>query len=189
MNICCHPYLCSSLCNILLVLWLPLIFFPTSSKQFYYDVYLFSLMFLVLKVGWASCICICFILFTDYLQVGRFRHYIFQIFLCSFSPFFLVLKVIFTVDCLKWFHIQFSSVQLSQSVMSDSLRPHAPPCLSPTPGLYPNPWPLSRWCYSTISSSVVPFSSCLQSFPTSGTFQISQLFTSGDSTVTDFFFY
>ena len=65
-----------------------------------------------------------------------------------------------------------SSVQLSHSVVSDSLRPHEtqharPPCPSPTPGVYPNPCPLSRWCHPTISSSVVPFSSCLQSFPAS----------------------
>ena len=68
--------------------------------------------------------------------------------------------------------------------MSDSLWPcepqHArPPCPSPTAGVYPNPCPLSRWCHLSISSSVVPFSSCLQSFPASGSFQVSQLFASG----------
>ena len=67
------------------------------------------------------------------------------------------------------------SVQLSCSVVSDSLQPlglqHArPPCLSPTPGVYPNACPSSQWCHPTISSSVVPFSSCLQSFPASGSF-------------------
>ena len=77
-----------------------------------------------------------------------------------------------------------SSVQFSHSVMSDSLSPHElqhtrPPCLSPTPGAYPNSCPLSRWCYPTISPSVVPFSSCLQSFPASRAFQMNQLFTSG----------
>ena len=76
------------------------------------------------------------------------------------------------------------SVQFSCSVISDSLQPHElqhtrPPCPSPTPGVYPNSCPLSRWCHLTISSSVVPFFSCLQSFPTSGSFQMSQLFTSG----------
>jgi len=60
--------------------------------------------------------------------------------------------------------------------MPDSLQPHElqhtrPPCLSPTPGVYPNSCPLSQWCHPTISSSVVPFSSCLQSFPTSGSFE------------------
>ena len=63
--------------------------------------------------------------------------------------------------------ISFSSVQFSHSVVSDSLRPHEPqhtrpPCPSPTPRDYPNSWPLSRWCHPTISSSVIPFSSCLQ---------------------------
>ena len=80
--------------------------------------------------------------------------------------------------------IQFSSVQFSCSVMFDSLRPHEPrrarsPCLSPTLGVHPNPCPLIRWWYSTISFSVAPFSSCLQSFPTSGSFLMSRLFTSG----------
>ena len=72
----------------------------------------------------------------------------------------------------------------SRSVMSDSLRPHRLrparlPCSSPTPGVYSNSCPLSRWYHPTISSSVVPFSSCLQSFPASGSLQMSQLFTSG----------
>ena len=79
---------------------------------------------------------------------------------------------------------QFSSVQFSCSVTSDSLQPHEPqharpPCPSPTPRVHPNPSPLSRWCHPTISSSVVPFSSCPQSFPASGSFPINQLFTSG----------
>ena len=79
-------------------------------------------------------------------------------------------------------------VQSSRSVMSDSLRPrgpqHArPPCPSPTPGTYPNSCPLSRWCHLTISSFVVPFSSCLQSFPASGSFQRSQLFTSAGQNI------
>ena len=80
--------------------------------------------------------------------------------------------------------IQFNSVQFSCSVMSDSLRPHGPqhdrpPCLSPTPGVYSNSCPLSRQCHPTTSSSVIPFSFCLQSFPKSGSFPMSQLFTSG----------
>ena len=54
-----------------------------------------------------------------------------------------------------------------------------PPCLSPTPRVHPNPCPLSRWCHPIISSSVIPFSSCPQSFPASGSFQMSQLFASG----------
>ena len=68
------------------------------------------------------------------------------------------------------------------------LRPHEsqhtrPPCPSPTPRVRPNPCPLSRWYHPTLSSSVVPFSSCPQSFPASGSFQISQLFTSGGQSI------
>ena len=78
----------------------------------------------------------------------------------------------------------YGSVQFSLSVVSNSLWPHGlqparPPCLSPTPGVYPNSCPSSRWCHSTISSSIVPFSSCLQSFPASGSFSMSQFFASG----------
>ena len=77
-----------------------------------------------------------------------------------------------------------SSVQFSRSVVSDSLRPHESqharlPCPSPTPGVYSNLCPSSRWCHLTISSSVVPFSSCPQSLPASGSFPMSQLFTWG----------
>ena len=80
------------------------------------------------------------------------------------------------------------SVQFSCSVVSSSLRPHElqharPFCPSPTPGVYPNSCPLSQWCHLTISSSVVPFSSCPQSFPASGSFQMSQLFTSGGQNI------
>ena len=81
-------------------------------------------------------------------------------------------------------YMYISSVQFSRSVVSDSLQPHEsqhakPPCPSPTPGVYPNPCPSSLWCHQTISSSVVPFSSRPQSFPASGSFQMSQLFASG----------
>ena len=77
-----------------------------------------------------------------------------------------------------------TSVQFSRSVVFDSLRAHEPqhtrpPCPSPTPGVHPNPCPSSRWCHPTISSSVVPFSSCPQSFPASGSFKMNQLFPSG----------
>ena len=76
------------------------------------------------------------------------------------------------------------SVQFSHSVVTDSLRPHElhharPPCPSPIPRVHPNPCPSSRWCHPTISSSVVSFSSCPQSFPASGSFQMNQLFASG----------
>ena len=80
------------------------------------------------------------------------------------------------------------SVQFSCSVVSDSLQLHElqharPPCPSPTPGVHPNPRPSSRWCHPINSSSVVPFSSHLQSFPASGSFQMSQLFASGGQTI------
>ena len=80
------------------------------------------------------------------------------------------------------------SVQFSRSVVSDFLRPHElqharPPCPLPTPRAYPNSRPLSRWCHPSISSSVVPFSSCPQSFPASGSFQMSRLFTSGGQSI------
>ena len=72
--------------------------------------------------------------------------------------------------------------------MFDSLWRHKPqharpPCLSPTAGVYTNPCPLIRWCHPTISSSVVPFSSCPQSFPASGSFLMSQLFASGSQSI------
>ena len=81
-----------------------------------------------------------------------------------------------------------SSVQFSRSVMSDSLRSHElqhsrPPCPSPTPGFHSNLRPSSRWCHPTISSSVVPSSSCFQSFPGSGSFPMSQLFASGGRSI------
>ena len=80
------------------------------------------------------------------------------------------------------------SVQFSCSVMSDSLRPHGLqhvrlPCPSPTPRAYSSSCPLSRWFHPTISSSVVPFSSCLQSFPPSGSFPMIQFFASGGQSI------
>ena len=82
----------------------------------------------------------------------------------------------------------FSSVQFSHSVMSNSLQLHGlqharPPCPSRIPGVHSNSCPLSRWCHSTVSFSVIPFSSCLQSFPTSGSFQMSQFFLSGSQSI------
>ena len=80
--------------------------------------------------------------------------------------------------------LQFSSVQFSHSVMSNSLWPHElqharPPCPSPTPRVHSNLHPLSRWCHPAISSSVIPFSSCPQSLPASESFPMSQLFAWG----------
>ena len=83
---------------------------------------------------------------------------------------------------------RFSLVQFSCSVVSDSLQPHGlqhtrPPCPSQIPRACSNTHPSNQWCHPTISSSVVPFSSCLQSFPASGSFQMSQLFTSGGQNI------
>ena len=80
------------------------------------------------------------------------------------------------------------SVQFSCLVMSDSLKPHEPqhsrpPSPSPTPRVYPNSCPSSRWCHPTISSSVIPFSSCLQSCPASGSLPTSRFFTSGGQNI------
>ena len=84
--------------------------------------------------------------------------------------------------------IDFTSVQFNHSVVSDSLWPHGLqqarlPCPSPTLGAYSNSCPSSRWCHPTISSSVIPFSSRLQSFPASGSFPVSQFFTSGGQSI------
>ena len=86
------------------------------------------------------------------------------------------------------FWVRPSSVQFSHSVVSDSLWPHGlqhdrPPCPSPTPGVCLNLCPFSQWCHPTISSSVISFSSCLQSFPASGSFQMSQFFPSGGQSI------
>ena len=82
------------------------------------------------------------------------------------------------------FILHILSVQFSHSLVSDSLWPHEPqharpPCPSPTPGVYPNSCPSSQWCHPAISSSVVPFFSCPQSLPASGSFPVSQLFAWG----------
>ena len=101
---------------------------------------------------------------------------------------FVVAHRIFSLHCGMWIFLVVALLLFSHSVMSDSLQPHGLqhtrlPCLSPTPRACLNSRPLSRWCHPTISSSVVPFSSCLQSFPASGSFPMSQLFTSGGQSV------
>ena len=114
------------------------------------------------------------------------------------SPIYSTMSSLFTLTValcswrkLRLFHIRhkiFSSVQFSCSIVSNSLRPHEPqharpPWPSPIPRLHPNPCPLSQWCHPTISSSVIPFSSCPQSGPASGSFQMSQLFASGGQSI------
>ena len=90
--------------------------------------------------------------------------------------------------CTAFYFSDTISVQFSHLVVSDSLWPHEsqhtrPPCPPPTPGVHPNPCPSSRWCHPTISSSVVPFSSCPQSLPASGSFPMSQLFAWGGQSI------
>ena len=85
-----------------------------------------------------------------------------------------------SLTCSVW----FSSVdQLCPTLWLHEPQHTRPPCPSPTPRVYPNPCPLSRWCYPAISSSVIPFSSCPQSVPASGSFQMSQLFTLGGQSI------
>ena len=100
-------------------------------------------------------------------------------------------SVVFGLKSQEMFCIEYSTmfiVQFCSWVMSDSLWPHEPqhtrpPSLSPTPGVHSNPCSLSRWCHPPISSSVVSFSSCPQTFPSSGSFKMSQLFTSGGQSI------
>ena len=104
------------------------------------------------------------------------------------SVFIPILKKGNAKECSNYRTMALISVQFSRSVTSDSLRSHKPqharpPCPSPTPGVYSNSCALSWWCNPTISSSVVPFSSCLQSFPESGSSQMSQLFASGSQII------
>ena len=114
-----------------------------------------------------------------------FKHFINTIYLCFYvSYFYRCVRILSYLFFSTLPMLSFSSVPFSRSVMSDSLWPHErqharPPCPSPTPRVNPNPCPLSWWCHPSISSSVVPFSSCPQSFPASGSFPMSQLFTSG----------
>ena len=100
----------------------------------------------------------------------------------------LLLVLIFTDTGRGIDNINISSAQFSCSVLSDSLWPHElqharPPCPSPVPGNYPNSCPLSRWCHATTSSSILPCSSCPQSFPASGSFQMSHFFASGGQSI------
>ena len=94
----------------------------------------------------------------------------------------------FLICVLMFYYWVISSVQFSRSVVSDFLWPHGlqharPPCPSPTPGAYLNSHPSRQWCHPTISSSVVPFSSCLQSFPASRSFPMRQFFSSGGQSI------
>ena len=153
--------------------------------------FLFYLYFLILKSPLVNFYSFPFSTEIPY----SLTHYFLLIFKHSFYSLFL-----FITDTLKsllaksnmeansesLYWLQFSSVQFSPSVASNSLWPHGlqhtrPPCPSPTPGVYSNSCPLSRWCHPAISSSVAHFSR-LQSLPASGSFPTSQFFTSGGQT-------
>ena len=103
-----------------------------------------------------------------------------------------IIQICYFGDCiLKYINnnkMSISSVQFSHSVVSDSLQPHEsqharPPCSSPTPRVHSDSHPSSQWCHQAISSPVVPFSSCPQSFPASESFPMSQLFTWGGQSI------
>ena len=124
----------------------------------------------------------CDVLFSGFIQYIFIHIGLLEIWMSYARCGFLCLYPIW--DSLSCCFNLFFSVQFSCSVVSYSLRPHGlqhtkPPCPSPTPRVYINSCPLSQWYHLTISSSVIPFSSCPQAFPASGSFQMSQLFTSG----------
>ena len=109
----------------------------------------------------------------------------------NLSTFYLQTENILTQpfpNCIPWNTSNIISVQFSHPVMSNSLRPHGLqhtklPCPSPNPRTYSNSYPLSQWCHPLISTSVIPFSSGLQSFPASGSFSMCQFFASGGQSV------
>ena len=135
---------------------------------------------------WTPCCFSCWPSTTPEGVQGRVRHSVFQgIWWDRSLDGWMFLGTDFLISILASPHIsaQSGSVQFICSFLTNSLWPHGlqharPPCPSPTPGVYSNWFPLSWWCHPTISSSVVPFSSCLQSFPSSPSFQMSQFFAS-----------
>ena len=159
-------------------------FVHISSRLFYLLVLLFFMVSVITYMSVA-------IKFTSVTQIIPWvldmlchlfmRHFV-PCFIAS-TLFILIYKYFLYTYIYIYTHTLYS-VQFSLSVMSDSLRPHElqhtrPPCPSPTPRVHPNSCPLSLRCHPTISSSVIPFSSCPQSFPASGSFQKRQLFLSG----------
>ena len=122
-----------------------------------------------------------FILFAVFVREEGYKYNIGKIFVFYTFPF-----ICSFVWLRPWYC--FSSVQYSSSVMSNSLQSHESqharhPRPSPTPRVHPNPCPSSQWCHPTISSSVLPFSSCPPSFPALGSFPMSQLFTWGGQSI------
>ena len=125
-------------------------------------------------------------------DLGSFSHWNMEVMLDSlvFIDKIWWIYPCFSCDCqdTAWHRGSAFSVQFSCSVVSSSLRPRGLhyarlPCPSPTPGTYSNSCPLSQWCHPTISSSVIRFSSYLQSFPASGSFLMSQFFPSGGQSI------
>ena len=114
-----------------------------------------------------------------YWRLGKYRTKLY-----IFKNGVLIRKLLIDyIICSQRSKSSISPVQISRSVVSDSLQPHGPqhsrlPYPAPNPGVYPKSCTLSQWCHPTISSSVIPYSSRLQSFPASGSFQMSQLFAS-----------
>ena len=116
-------------------------------------------------------------------SIYTFPHFLFSLIklLKNFANTCMQLYLFYFSGCL-------SSVQFSRSVVSDSLQPHEsqharPPCPSPAPGVYSNSCPSSQWCHPAISSSVIPFFSCLQSLPESRSFPMNQLFAWGGQSI------
>ena len=123
-------------------------------------------------------------------STGNIRNWGFSILRLKVSWSAVSVIKLWSLSCkpmLCWMLGQFSSVQFSRSVISDSLWPHElqharPPCLSPVPGVHSKSCPSSRWCHPAISSSIVPFS-CPQSLPASECFPMSQLFAWGGQSI------
>ena len=168
------PFLCCCFPSIHLWSYFPLSFscFKVLVCYFhlgYHELVSIDWLFYTFTLIWVIFVCffLCPVTFYCMVDIVDIMFWGLQILLSSFKEYWILFSVLF-----------------SHSVVSDSLRPHGlqharPPCRSPTPGVYSNSCPLSWWCHPTISSSVISFSSHLQSFPASGFFQMSQFFTSG----------
>ena len=121
---------------------------------------------------------------TIQLFVLHITFYLHKFYMVVLTVNVLFYLLVYLLNIIYDFPIFIHTVQFSHSVVSNSLRPHElqharPPCPSPTPEVHPNSCPLSWWCHTAISSSVVPFASCPQSLPASGSFPMSQLFAWG----------
>ena len=155
----------------------------TNYKHCIWQIHKWEIMFDSAK-PWKFCFW-CFCCFTSIMNMFFFLSY------ATWFWFFFLRKR-FQLLWAEFLQISqsrnFLDVQFNCSVVSDFLWPHGlqhlrPPYPPPTPGVYSNSCPLSLWCHSIISSSAIPFSSCLQSFPASGSFPMSQFFPSGDQSI------